>query len=78
MRIVDVPDADAPGERGASSGPEAVALCGSDFHYFLGHLGDAVGPNLYPRVQGHEFVGSSRSAQARRRPPWANGSPCGP
>ena len=57
MRIVDVPDADAPGDGEVLVRPEAVGLCGSDFHYFLGHLGDAVGPDLYPRVQGHEFAG---------------------
>ena len=57
MRIVDVPDADAPGESEVLVRPEAVGLCGSDFHYFLGHLGDAVGPDLYPRIQGHEFAG---------------------
>ena len=57
MRIIDVPDADAPGDGEVLVRPEAVGLCGSDFHYFLGHLGDAVGPDLYPRVQGHEFAG---------------------
>ena len=57
MRIVDVPDADTPGDGEVLVRPEAVGLCGSDFHYFLGHLGDAVGPDLYPRVQGHEFAG---------------------
>ena len=57
MRIVDVPDEDAPGDGEVLVRPEAVGLCGSDFHYFLGHLGDAVGPDLYPRVQGHEFAG---------------------
>ena len=31
--------------------PEAVGLCGSDFHYFHGHLAGVA----YPRVQGHEF-----------------------
>ena len=57
MRIVDVPDAGAPGDGEVLVRPEAVGLCGSDFHYFLGHLGDAVGTDLYPRVQGHEFAG---------------------
>jgi L-gulonate 5-dehydrogenase len=57
MRIVDVADADAPGDGEVLVRPEAVGLCGSDFHYFLGHLGDAVGTDLYPRVQGHEFAG---------------------
>jgi threonine dehydrogenase-like Zn-dependent dehydrogenase len=57
MRIADVPDAGEPGSDEVLVRPEAVGLCGSDFHYFLGHLGDAVGNDLYPRVQGHEFAG---------------------
>jgi L-gulonate 5-dehydrogenase len=57
MRVTDVPDAGDPAEGEVLVRPEAVGLCGSDFHYFLGHLGDAVGPDLYPRVQGHEFAG---------------------
>jgi L-gulonate 5-dehydrogenase len=57
MRIADVPDLDEPDEGEVLVRPEAVGLCGSDFHYFLGHLGDAVGTDLYPRVQGHEFAG---------------------
>jgi threonine dehydrogenase-like Zn-dependent dehydrogenase len=57
MRIADVPDAVEPGSGEVLVRPEAVGLCGSDFHYFLGHLGDSVGNDLYPRVQGHEFAG---------------------
>jgi threonine dehydrogenase-like Zn-dependent dehydrogenase len=57
MRIVDVPDPGEPGRGEVLVRPEAVGLCGSDFHYFLGDLGDAVGAELYPRVQGHEFAG---------------------
>lgn len=37
--------------------PEAVGLCGSDFHYFLGDLGGVEDSQLYPRVQGHEAAG---------------------
>jgi L-gulonate 5-dehydrogenase len=57
MRVADVPEAGEPGDGEVLVRPEAVGLCGSDFHYFLGHLGDAVGTDLYPRVQGHEFAG---------------------
>ena len=80
MRIVDVPDADAPGDGEVLVRPEAVGLCDSDFHYFLGHLGDAVGPDLYPRVQGHEFAGiiEAVGAGAPGASVPANGSPCGP
>jgi threonine dehydrogenase-like Zn-dependent dehydrogenase len=57
MRVVDMPEPSAPGPAEVLVRPEAVGLCGSDFHYFLGDLGDAVGTDLYPRVQGHEFAG---------------------
>ena len=56
MRVADVPDVGDPGSGEVLVRPEAVGLCGSDFHYFLGHLGDAVGTDLYPRIQGHEFA----------------------
>jgi threonine dehydrogenase-like Zn-dependent dehydrogenase len=55
--VVDVPEPGEPGVGEVLVRPEAVGLCGSDFHYFLGDLGDAVGSDLYPRVQGHEFAG---------------------
>ena len=35
--------------------PEAIGLCGSDFHYFHGDLGSVSDDELYPRIQGHEF-----------------------
>ena len=39
-------------------GPEAIGLCGSDFHYFLGDIGTIDDPSsLYPRIQGHEAAG---------------------
>ena len=71
MRIADVPDPGEPGSGEVLVRPEAVGLCGSDFHYFLGHLGDAVGTDLYPRVQGHEFAGVRRGRRPRLpdRPP---------
>ena len=53
MRIADVPDAGEPGDGEVLVRPEAVGLCGSDFHYFHGDLG----LERYPRVQGHEFAG---------------------
>jgi L-gulonate 5-dehydrogenase len=37
--------------------PEAIGLCGSDFHYFLGDLGAVDASRLYPRIQGHEAAG---------------------
>ena len=57
MRIVDVPDPGEPSDGEVVIRPEAVGLCGSDFHYFLGHIGSVDDTQLYPRVLGHEAAG---------------------
>jgi L-gulonate 5-dehydrogenase len=57
MRIADVADAGEPGPGEVVVRPEAVGLCGSDFHYFLGDIGAVPDSELYPRVQGHEAAG---------------------
>jgi threonine dehydrogenase-like Zn-dependent dehydrogenase len=57
IRIVNVPDPGAPGEGEVVVRPEAVGLCGSDFHYFLGHIGSVEESKLYPRIFGHEAAG---------------------
>src|SRR3954466_14333428 len=51
-------DAREPGPPGPGEvlvRPEAVGICGSDFHFFLGELHELVGATL-PRVQGHEVA----------------------
>jgi threonine dehydrogenase-like Zn-dependent dehydrogenase len=55
MEVVDLPDAGRAGSGELIVRPEAVGLCGSDFHYFHGNIGGADPSLLYPRVQGHEF-----------------------
>jgi len=57
MNVVDVPEPGPPGPGEVLVRPEAVGLCGSDFHYFLGDLGAVDSSRLYPRVQGHEAAG---------------------
>ena len=57
MRVVDVPEPGAPGVGEVLVRPEAVGLCGSDFHYFLGHIGSVADADLYPRIFGHEAAG---------------------
>jgi threonine dehydrogenase-like Zn-dependent dehydrogenase len=57
MEVVDVPDPGEPGSGEVVVRPEAVGICGSDFHYFLGHIGSVEDSQLYPRVQGHEAAG---------------------
>jgi threonine dehydrogenase-like Zn-dependent dehydrogenase len=57
MEIVDVPAPASPGPGEVLVAPEAVGLCGSDFHYFLGDIGTFDDPSaLYPRIQGHEVA----------------------
>jgi L-gulonate 5-dehydrogenase len=60
MEVVDLPEPGTPGAGELVVRPEAVGLCGSDFHYFHGRLPDAV----YPRVQGHEFSAVVEAAGA--------------
>jgi L-gulonate 5-dehydrogenase len=38
--------------------PEAVGICGSDYHFIAGQLSDAAGGSQFPRVQGHEVAGT--------------------
>jgi L-gulonate 5-dehydrogenase len=57
MEVVEVPDPGEPGPGEVVVRPEAVGLCGSDFHYFLGHIGSVDDAQLYPRIQGHEAAG---------------------
>ncbi len=59
MELAGVEEPGAPGPGQVLVGPEAVGLCGSDFHYFLGDIGTIEDPStLYPRVQGHEAAGT--------------------
>jgi threonine dehydrogenase-like Zn-dependent dehydrogenase len=51
----DVPEPGPPGAGEVLVRPEAVGICGSDFHFFLGELHELVGATL-PRVQGHEVA----------------------
>ena len=47
--------------------PEAVGICGSDFHLFSGDVGALSGArDFYPRVQGHEVSASSRTPGTAR------------
>jgi L-gulonate 5-dehydrogenase len=49
MAVVDAAEPAAPGPGEAIVRPEAVGICGSDFHFYLGELGLP-----FPRIQGHE------------------------
>jgi L-gulonate 5-dehydrogenase len=55
MEVVAVEAPAAPGAGEVLLAPEAVGLCGSDFHYFRGDIGTIEDRStLYPRIQGHE------------------------
>ena len=50
-----------PGEPGTGEvllRPEAVGICGSDFHFIAGELSEQAGGSQFPRVLGHEVAGT--------------------
>src|SRR5918997_197597 len=57
LTAVDAPPAPGPGQ--VLVRPEAVGICGSDYHFLTGELvtPPAFGPQ-FPRVQGHEVAGT--------------------
>jgi len=55
MVIADVSDPGPPRAGNVIVRPEAVGICGSDFHLFSGDVGALSGArHFYPRIQGHE------------------------
>lgn len=56
LRQRDEPADLAPGE--VLLAPEAVGICGSDFHLIAGELSEAAGGSQFPRVLGHEVAGT--------------------
>lgn len=58
MELADVPEPGEPGVGEVIVRPRAVGICGSDFHFLLGELGDG---SEFPRIQGHE-VGATVEA----------------
>jgi threonine dehydrogenase-like Zn-dependent dehydrogenase len=58
MVLCERPEPPPPGRGEVLIRPEAVGICGSDYHFFTGHLSDAAGGSQFPRVQGHELAGT--------------------
>jgi L-gulonate 5-dehydrogenase len=58
MAVLDRPPPDDPGPAQVVVAPEAVGICGSDYHFFAGELSEAAGGSQFPRVQGHEVGGT--------------------
>jgi L-gulonate 5-dehydrogenase len=61
MTVVDRPEPGEPGPGQVLVHPEAVGICGSDYHLFSGHMSEAAGGSQFPRVLGHE-VGATIAA----------------
>ncbi len=57
MEVLDVPEPAAPGPGEVVVHPDAVGICGSDFHFFSGEL-QIFEDSPFPRIQGHEFTGT--------------------
>ncbi len=52
--MVERGDPAEPGPGEVLLAPEAVGICGSDYHFFLGELSAQAGGDQFPRVLGHE------------------------
>lgn len=61
MRLRERPEPPKPGPAQVIVRPEAVGICGSDYHFFEGELSPAAGGGTFPRIQGHE-VGATVTA----------------
>ncbi len=56
IAVRDRPAPPAPGPGEVLLAPEAVGICGSDYHFFTGELSEAAGGSRFPRVLGHEVA----------------------
>ncbi len=85
MTVLERPEPGAPGPGEVVIRPEAVGICGSDYHFFTGELSDAAGGSQFPRVQGHELAGEITALGPGCRPELRTGQrvavwplhPCG-
>jgi threonine dehydrogenase-like Zn-dependent dehydrogenase len=57
MTVVDRPEPPDPGTGEVMIQPEAIGICGSDYHFFAGELSEEAGGSHFPRVLGHEVGG---------------------
>jgi threonine dehydrogenase-like Zn-dependent dehydrogenase len=55
MAVLERPEPASPAAHEVVVAPEAVGICGSDYHFFAGELSEAAGGSQFPRVQGHEI-----------------------
>jgi threonine dehydrogenase-like Zn-dependent dehydrogenase len=50
------PDPGGPQPGQVIVAPQAIGICGSDYHFLSGELSEAAGGSQFPRVQGHEVA----------------------
>jgi L-gulonate 5-dehydrogenase len=74
MEVADVPEPPEPGPGEVIVRPQAVGICGSDFHYFLGDIGSVEAADLYPRILGHEVSAKVETAGPECPPELAAGT----
>jgi L-gulonate 5-dehydrogenase len=67
MVVLEHPEPPAPGPGEVVIRPEAVGICGSDYHFFAGEMSDAAGGSRFPRIQGHELAGAITAVGPRCR-----------
>jgi len=68
MTVLERPEPREPAPGEVVIRPEAVGICGSDYHFFTGELPAAAGGARFPRVQGHELAGEIMAAGPGCRP----------
>jgi len=68
MAVLERPEPTDPGPGEVVVSPQAVGICGSDYHFFLGELSPEAGGSQFPRVQGHE-IGATIAAVGPDCPP---------
>jgi threonine dehydrogenase-like Zn-dependent dehydrogenase len=73
MSVLDRPEPGEPGPGQVLVHPEAVGLCGSDYHFFTGEMSDAAGGSQFPRVLGHEVGGTITALGPDCRPGLSTG-----
>ena len=73
MRVREVPEPGDPGTGELLVRPDAVGLCGSDYHFFDGGLTEAAGGGRFPRVQGHEVSATVEVVGEGCGPGWEVG-----
>ena len=73
MSVLERPEPGEPGAGEVVVAPEAVGICGSDYHFFSGELSDAAGGSQFPRVLGHEVAGTIIATGTGCRPELAPG-----